>query len=438
VVTGAGSGIGRSLAHAFAMREMKVVVCDVNEQTLATVAEELKTNSTEVMSMVVDVSNRDQVAQLAEATYERFGSANILCNNAGVGGGGPMQFLELADWDWMLGVNLFGVIYGIKFFLPRMLNSGEPCHIVNTASLAGHLTGDGAPYSPSKFAVVSISEALKRECFNTKIGVSCLCPGFVSTDIIKNAAYFRKDRPELFQPSPEMAKIRETMMENVTYLLSKGMSPDVLAEKVIIAIQKDILNVITHPEYLPFLEARFEGIREDTLKLDRLYKDSLGEKAEAPPSEVGLKTFTHHSPGFVIQYPEEWTQLKVPPLIPHAVFFAIKPGGADFSIRVVEKSDPTFPSDFSLENATQKMALMLENYGTDCTIISDNQTKLKDGTPASEGVVEYRNSGTTRAKVFGFRVEKEDKWIIFTIGAISQCFKEDFFKIPYSLVFTGK
>jgi NAD(P)-dependent dehydrogenase (short-subunit alcohol dehydrogenase family) len=271
VVTGAGSGIGRSLAYAFAERGMKIAIVDVNEQALSSVSDELTESGSEVMSMVADVSDREQVAKLADAIYERFGCVHILCNNAGVGGGGPIHLLELADWDLVLGVNLFGVIYGIKSFLPRMLASGEPCHIVNTSSLAGHLTGGSAPYSPSKFAVVALTETLGRECFNTNVGVSVLCPGHVDTPIIENSQRLRSEIPGLSQPIDEMI---EKQKENLADLLSAGMSPDTIAEKVIIAIEEDILHVITHPEYLPELESRLESIRDDTMKLDRIYADS--------------------------------------------------------------------------------------------------------------------------------------------------------------------
>jgi NAD(P)-dependent dehydrogenase (short-subunit alcohol dehydrogenase family) len=435
VVTGAASGIGRSLAFAFAKLEMKVVISDVNEQALNSVSEELIAGGTDVMSMVVDVSDRAQVAKLADATYERFGSANILCNNAGVGSGGMMQFLELADWDWVLGVNLFGVVYGIKSFLPRMLASGEPCHIVNTASLAGHLSGDTVPYSPSKFAVVAISEALKRECFSTKVGVSVLCPGLVDTQIVKNAESFRSERPDLFQPTTEMIEMSKTMRENFSYLLSTGMNPDVIAQKVIIAIKEDILQVITHPEYIPVLEARFESIRDDTMKLDQIYKDSVSGDREAPMTSLSLKKFEHDSPRFSIQYPEEWVQLKAPPLLTHAVFYALRIPGADFTIRVIDKSDPALPSDYSLENATSYRALFLENFGTGSTIISDKQTTLKDGTPANEGLIEYKNLGIVKIKVIDFTVDKGDKWIVITIGVNSKCFEEEFKEIPYALEF---
>ena len=204
VVTGTGIGMGRSLAFAFAERGMKVVVTDVNDSTLKSVSDELSAGGSEVLNIVVDVSEREQVAKLADAAFERFGKVNILCNNAGVGSRGLIQSMELADWDWALGVYLFGVIYGIKSFLPRMLESGEPGHIVNTASMAGLVSGGGQPYAASKVAVIKISESLKLECTHTKIGVSVLCPGTVNTDIIKNSNDLIQSRPGLFQSTEEI------------------------------------------------------------------------------------------------------------------------------------------------------------------------------------------------------------------------------------------
>ena len=149
-----------------------------------------------------------------------------------------MQFLELADWDWMLGVNLFGVIYGIKFFLPRMLNSGEPCHIVNTASLAGHLTGDGAPYSPSKFAVVSISEALNRECFNTKVGVSCLCPVGIKSNISESSY----TRPKELENTGY--NTNEKTIEFMRHHYSFGIEPEDLAKILKKGIENEQLIIL--------------------------------------------------------------------------------------------------------------------------------------------------------------------------------------------------
>ncbi|MCP4750670.1 MAG: SDR family NAD(P)-dependent oxidoreductase, partial [Proteobacteria bacterium] len=431
VVTGAGSGIGRSLVHAFAKRGMKIVMADVDEPTLNTVAEELTVGGTEVLKMIVDVSDRDQVAKLADETYERFGSANVLCNNAGVGSGGPIQLSTLADWDWVLGVNLFGVIYGIKSFLPRMLAGGEPCHIVNTASLAGHAMGDGATYTASKFAVVGISETLRMECFNTNVGVSVLCPGYVDTAIIKNVDKFREGRTELFQPTDEMRRMWKPFIENAEKRLSSGMSPDVVAEKVVVAIEEDILEAITHPEAIPILEARLEGIKSDTLKLDRKYTDSVGGDREADQAEIEPNIYQHGSPAFSIRYPGRWMRLNPNPGPGH-VFLARNPG-IELVIRVFDKSDPVLPPDLSLENATRTLALEIEAFGTDIEIISDRQMTLKDGTPVAESVVEYNRFGSIKSRLCGITLARKDKWINVGMFSIPHYFREAYWDIFYSL-----
>ena len=189
VITGGASGIGRGLAYGFAKRGMKIVLADIDKKNLDKVAKELEGIGAEVMTQITDVSDPEQVAQLADASYERFGSVNILCNNAGVGGGGPLRLLTNENWNWTLGVNLFGVIYGIRYFLNRMIKSRVPCHIVNISSMSGLITAANTqPYPASKFAVVAISESLALECFlqRTKVGVSVVCPGNVNTNIGKN------------------------------------------------------------------------------------------------------------------------------------------------------------------------------------------------------------------------------------------------------------
>jgi len=435
VVTGAGNGIGRSLALAFAKREMKVVIADVNEQALNKVARELMATGAEVLSMVVDVSNREQVANLADTAYDRFGKVNILCNNAGVGTGAPTQMATSADWDWVLGVNQFGVIYGVSSFLPRMLKSGEPCHIVNTASVAGHVPGDQVQYCVSKFAVVAFSEALKLECFNTNVGVSVLSPGFVNTQIIKNAEDFRSERTDIFQPPDEMIEMYKPMMENARRYLSSGMPPDIVAEKVIIAIKEDILHVLSHPEYMPLIKSRYEYIHNDVMKLDGLYSEMTGQESKAVKNGSGLRTFRNEAPGFSIQYPENWIQLEVAPRMGNAVFYASQEPGRDLTIRVDDQRDPTQSTGDSLKTVTANLASMVRVLGTDINILSDQQTKLKDGTPAAEGLLEFRRAGMHKVKLLTLITTCEDKWITVVIGVIPDFYKEEFRDILYSLKF---
>ena len=245
VITGAGSGIGRSLAYAFAERGMKVVIADVNNDTLKSVSDELQLLGSDVLNMVIDVSDRAQVAELADAAFDRFGKVNVLCNNAGTGARGPLHALELEDWDWGLGVNLFGVIYGIKWFLPRMREFGEPGHIVNTASMAGLVFGGGQPYGAAKAAVIKISESLLSECSNTNIGVSVLCPGTVNTDIIKNTNELIRSQPGLFQLTEETKEIMRLIDENLQKMLEAGISPTAFANRVIKAIEQDIFYIFS-------------------------------------------------------------------------------------------------------------------------------------------------------------------------------------------------
>ncbi len=275
VITGAASGIGRSLAYAFARRGMKIVLADIDEDGLNKVSHELKEIKeikeikAEVIVAVTDVSDRQHVEKLAKIAYERFGNVNILCNNAGIAYSGPIHLLSLEDWDTVLGVNLFGVIYGIHFFLNRMIDSSEPCHIVNTSSMAGLLKSSIPPYSLSKHGVVAISEDLSASFTNSNVGVSVICPSFVRTNIVDNTEKYKMLNPGVFQPTPEIRKRYNMDQEAFKKCFEEGMDPDILAEKVIKAIEEDILYVIPSPEVLPYALNRFERMQEDSLKLNK-------------------------------------------------------------------------------------------------------------------------------------------------------------------------
>ena len=201
VITGAASGIGKGLARRFAEAGAKLVLSDIETQRLNEVANELGRTS-EVISVETDVSSIDQVQRLADQTYDAYGDCHVICNNAGVAENNLKTWeLSQQDWDWVLGVNLRGVVNGINAFVPRMLESAQPGHVVNTASIGGLVAGLALPaYSVSKHAVVALSECLYNDLARERadIGVSVLCPGWINTDI-GDSDRNRKDRSELSQ-----------------------------------------------------------------------------------------------------------------------------------------------------------------------------------------------------------------------------------------------
>jgi NAD(P)-dependent dehydrogenase (short-subunit alcohol dehydrogenase family) len=257
VVTGAASGIGRALASRFAAAGMRVVMADIEEPALEAAADELAAGGAEVLPVVTDVSDGGSVDALAKAADAAFGPVHLLCNNAGVGAGGLLSELTTADWQWVLGVNLWGVIHGTRAFLPGMLAHGQAGHIVNTASLAGHVAGPFmAPYSASKFAVVALSETLHHEMAmgQAAIGVSVLCPGWVNTSIHRS----ERNRPEALGGGAGAADDpRAALLSGV---LESGLAPARVAELVEGAVREGRFYVFTHPELMPAVAARAERI----------------------------------------------------------------------------------------------------------------------------------------------------------------------------------
>jgi NAD(P)-dependent dehydrogenase (short-subunit alcohol dehydrogenase family) len=182
VVTGGGSGIGRAIVLELAAAGMDVVVADIEDAPAREVAEEARAAGARAIAVHTDVADYVSVQALADASYDEFGAVHVLCNNAGVLIFGEMQNLKIEDWNWLFGVNVFGVLNGVYAFLPRMLESGEPGHIVNTASIAA-LSGQGI-YGASKSAILNITESLHRDLADTPIGVTALCPGMLNTKIV--------------------------------------------------------------------------------------------------------------------------------------------------------------------------------------------------------------------------------------------------------------
>ena len=258
VVTGAAGGIGRALAERCAREGMRVVLADVEEAALRRTERAMTAAGATVLAVRTDVSRREDVEALARRTLDAFGAVHLLFNNAGVGGGGSSFESSVEDWTWVLGVNLWGVIHGIRTFVPIMLRQGEEGHVVNTASLTGLVSLPwGAVYQASKYAVVAISESLYYELAlrESRIGVSVLCPGFVRTGFSDSA----RNRPaELCREGRGDGPVEAGGLQR--RFLEAGLAPEAVAERVFAAIRARQLWVLTHPETRFLLRARVRGI----------------------------------------------------------------------------------------------------------------------------------------------------------------------------------
>lgn len=257
VVTGAASGIGRALAIRFAKAGMRVTLADVDGEALRALAGTLGPTA---IVHVTDVSDEASVRALADRVYEVFGAVHVLCNNVGVCVTSPRPVWEstAADWEWVLGVNLLGVVHGIRVFVPRMLAQGSAAHIVNTASLAGLVSFAGVgPYGASKHAVVTLSEQLALELreHGADIRVSLLCPGLVKTRILEA----ERNRPTRLRNPGQRPTLPD---ELVAQFFATALEPDELAEAVVEAIRDERFYVLTHPEWLNAIRARCTRIAE--------------------------------------------------------------------------------------------------------------------------------------------------------------------------------
>jgi len=264
VVTGAASGIGLAMAKRFASAGMNVVMADIEANALKLAGEEVGRAGPAVLVRETDVSDPGSMEELAHEAADHFGAVNLLCNNAGVsGGGGPIWSATPDDWTWILGVNLMGVVNGVRAFLPAMLASGQPGHVVNTSSVLGLSTGGASIYSVSKHAVTRLSEGLWYDlrAAQAAIGVSVLCPGMVATKIITA----ERNRPSRLSgttaPNPERDRMRKAAEARFE---AEGMDPAVVADRVARAVETGTFYILTHPDSIkPAVEARMRSIVEE-------------------------------------------------------------------------------------------------------------------------------------------------------------------------------
>jgi NAD(P)-dependent dehydrogenase (short-subunit alcohol dehydrogenase family) len=253
VVTGAASGIGFAMAAAFAAEGMKVVLADIEAQPLAEAAGKLRADGADVLDVVTDVSDEGQVLDLATTTYHHFGTAHVVCNNAGVTGGGGLTWeIGQPGWDWTFQVNFWGVVHGIRAFVPRLIEQGEG-HVVNTASVAGlKALPFAAPYTATKHAVVGVSEALALELtmVGAPVKVSVLCPGFIKTRLLES----ERNWPSALGAAPNIEQ--SIVGEALRGLIESWTDAGDLAQRVVAAVKADEFFILSDPEHAWVAEAR--------------------------------------------------------------------------------------------------------------------------------------------------------------------------------------
>jgi NAD(P)-dependent dehydrogenase (short-subunit alcohol dehydrogenase family) len=260
VITGAASGIGRGIAEHCVKKGVRTVLADIDDAGLAKAETELKALGGTVLGVRTDVSKRSDVELLARQTLDAFGQVHLLFNNAGVGAGGSAWEATWNDWEWVIGVNLWGVIHGVKVFTPLMLGQNVECHIINTASAAGIVVGGAtAPYAATKHAVVALSESLylTLQRRSALVKVSVLCPGLVRTDIV-NA---ERHRPASLKNEPiELTPELQAGLKFFKAAIEAATPPLQVADMVFDAIRNERFYIITHPEWMEVVRMRTDSL----------------------------------------------------------------------------------------------------------------------------------------------------------------------------------
>jgi NADP-dependent 3-hydroxy acid dehydrogenase YdfG len=269
-VTGGASGIGLGMARSFLAAGMKVAITDIEQAALDRVQDEFASSNGEVIYLNLDVTDRDAMEQAARKTEVAFGKVHVVCNNAGVSVGGRVDKMNYKDWDWVMGVNLDGVINGVQTFVGRIKAHGEGGHFVNTASMAGQMPiPGGSIYTTTKYAVVGLSEVMRTDLARYDIGVSVLCPGGVTTNVAKSG----RNRPANLRRKTDntrlnLGKLSETVMDDM-------LDASVIGDMVVEAILADDLYILSHPHLKPIVDARSAAINKSFARWSQ-YREEHG------------------------------------------------------------------------------------------------------------------------------------------------------------------
>ena len=280
VISGGAEGIGLSIAKALGEQKMNIVLADIDEKNLLKSSAELESLGIPVLATLLDVADEMQWKSVAEKAVERFGKVHMVVNNAGVGGdSGPIENQETEGWQWALGVNLMGVVYGAKTIIPLIKEHGEGGWILNVSSMAGM---GGVPYSgaytASKAAVVALSESWAAELQDKRIGVSVLCPAFVQTRIYDS----ERNRPDKYKSENYQIENESSFSKQTKQMVKDGIDVSIVGKRVVEAIDHGELYIFTHPNYRQVNQERFNGIDEAFARSAKspLLKDIVDQKID--------------------------------------------------------------------------------------------------------------------------------------------------------------
>ncbi len=251
-ITGGANGIGRAIANSLARKGVAIAIADVNEEAAVIACKEIEAAGGRAIALACDVTSEKSLEQAADAATEALGPIQLLFNNAGAFTVASLEETRRQDWEWLLEINVVGVVNGLHTFLPRMREHGEAAHVINTASVSGHLGFAGLSiYTASKFAVVGLSECLRAELADTKIDVSVLCPGIVKTRLLDSSRSYRATRHGV---TDDVAR------EGMQAVVDLGSDPAELGDQVVSGLRSGDFYIFTHPHLRPAFEARFNDI----------------------------------------------------------------------------------------------------------------------------------------------------------------------------------